>query len=67
MAAANNTTPKILRPIGPRTCSNTEAGGFSEFNVTPVTTTPSTAKNSNVLKTPVVKIPEMAALLTNGK
>src|SRR5699024_4056206 len=67
IAAANNTTPNIFRPIGPNTCSNTEAGGLVSFKVTPVTTTPSTAKNNNALSTPVVNIPEIAALFTNGK
>lgn len=50
----------MFLPIGPIACSNTEAGGFSELNVTPVTTTPKTAKNSKVRITPVVKIPAIA-------
>lgn len=44
IAAANITTPKIFLPIGPNACWKTDAGGFSELSVTPVTTTPSTAK-----------------------
>ena len=46
IAAAKITTPNIFFPIGPIACSNTEAGGFSALNVTPVTTTPKTAKKS---------------------
>ena len=61
------TTPKIFLPIGPIACSNTDAGGLSELNVTPVTTTPNTAKKSKVLIIPVVKIPAIAERLTNGK
>ena len=60
IAAANNTIPKIFFPIGPIACSKTDAGGFSELSVTPVTTTPNTARNSNVLIIPVVKIPAIA-------
>ena len=40
---------------------------FQNLSVTPVTTTPNTARNSNVRITPVVKIPAMAEWLTNGK
>ena len=67
IAAAKITTPKIFFPIGPIACSNTDAGGLSAFKVTPVTTTPSTAKNNNVLIIPVVKIPAIAERFTNGK
>ena len=67
IAAAKITTPKIFLPIGPIACSNTDAGGLSELNVTPVTTTPNTAKKSKVLIIPVVKIPAIAERLTNGK
>ena len=40
---------------------------YLHFKVTPVTTTPSTAKNNNVLIIPVVKIPAIAERFTNGK
>ena len=67
IAAANITTPKIFLPIGPNACWKTDAGGFSELSVTPVTTTPSTAKNYKVRMTPVVKIPATADRFTKGR
>ena len=45
----------------------TDAGRFSELSVTPVTTTPSTAKNNKVRMTPVVKIPATADRFTKGR
>ena len=42
-------------------------GGLSALNVTPVTTTPNTARNNNVLIIPVVNIPAIAERFTNGK
>ena len=55
IAAANNTIPKYSFQLVQLWCSKTDAGGFSELSVTPVTTTPNTARNSNVLIIPVVK------------
>ena len=57
---------KIFLPIGPNACWKTDAGGFSELSVTPVTTTPSTAKTIRCM-TPVVKIPATADRFTKGR
>src|SRR5690606_16693411 len=58
IAAAQSTTPKILKPMSPAAAWNASAAGLSVMSrIAPADTTPSTARNSSQRMTPVAITP----------